>query len=132
MKVKLENLTKIFPNKRDSGEVIAVNDFTFEIDGEQHMFSELDLDSLFNVKTTEDGLTIDLSKNIYVLLSELYNVDKECVYISGDVERCDVVELTFYSADGRNAIKISGLFGGLDKVFQVPSDVFIEPSEVIF
>ena len=31
MKVKLENLTKIFPNKRDSGEVIAVNDFTFEI-----------------------------------------------------------------------------------------------------
>ena len=31
MKVKLENLTKIFPNKKDSGEVIAVNDFTFEI-----------------------------------------------------------------------------------------------------
>ena len=31
MKVKLQNLTKIFPNKKDSGEVIAVNDFTFEI-----------------------------------------------------------------------------------------------------
>ena len=31
MRVKLENLTKIFPNKKDSGEVIAVNDFTFEI-----------------------------------------------------------------------------------------------------
>ena len=31
MRVKLENLTKIFPNKRDAGEVIAVNDFTFEI-----------------------------------------------------------------------------------------------------
>ena len=31
MKVKLENLTKIFPNKKDSGEEIAVNDFTFEI-----------------------------------------------------------------------------------------------------
>ena len=31
MRVKLENLTKIFPNKKGSGEVIAVNDFTFEI-----------------------------------------------------------------------------------------------------
>ncbi|MDD6301797.1 MAG: ABC transporter ATP-binding protein [Bacillales bacterium] len=31
MRVKLENLTKIFPNKKNSGEVIAVNNFDFEI-----------------------------------------------------------------------------------------------------
>ena len=31
MKVVLKNLTKIFPNKKGSGEVVAVNDFNFEI-----------------------------------------------------------------------------------------------------
>lgn len=31
MRVKLENLTKIFPNKKTNTEVIAVNDFTYEI-----------------------------------------------------------------------------------------------------
>ena len=33
MKVELQNLTKIFPsrNKKDPNEVIAVNNFTFEI-----------------------------------------------------------------------------------------------------
>ena len=31
MKVVLKNLTKIFPNKKGAGEVVAVNDFNFEI-----------------------------------------------------------------------------------------------------
>ena len=31
MKVVLKNLTKIFPNKKNSGEVVAVNNFNFEI-----------------------------------------------------------------------------------------------------
>ena len=33
MKVELQNLTKIFPsrNKKDNSEVIAVNNFTFEL-----------------------------------------------------------------------------------------------------
>ena len=31
MRVKFENLTKIFPNIKDSGEVIAVNDLNFQI-----------------------------------------------------------------------------------------------------
>ena len=33
MKITLQNLTKVFPKrgKKESGDVIAVNDFTFEI-----------------------------------------------------------------------------------------------------
>ena len=31
MKVVLKNLTKIFPNKKGAGEVVAVNNFNFEI-----------------------------------------------------------------------------------------------------
>ena len=100
----------------------CINDFAFEIDGEQHKFSELDLDSLFNVKATEDGLTVDFSKDFYTIVSELYNVDKEVICIPTDVVRSDVVELTFYSADGKHSVKVSGLFGGLEQIFNAPSD----------
>ncbi|MBQ8434162.1 MAG: hypothetical protein IJX23_05100 [Clostridia bacterium] len=100
----------------------CINDFVFEIDGEQHQFSELDLDNLFDIKTTEDGLTVDFSKDFYTIVSELYNVDKEVIHIPTDVVRSDVVELTFYSADGKHSVKVSGIFGGLEQIFNAPSD----------
>lgn len=95
----------------------CVNDFIFLVDGEQHQFSELDLDDLFDIKTTEDGLTVDFSKDFYTVVSELYNVDKDAIHIPTEVKRGDVVELTFYSANGKHAIKISGFLRGFEDIF---------------
>lgn len=110
----------------------CINNFRFEIYGEEHWFEEVNLDTLFNVSKTANKLTMDCSKSVYTLLANYYSVNIAAVKIDEtSAARTDVVQLTFYSADKSQSIKISGMFGGLKTILPVPS-VTIDPTEVVF
>lgn len=115
-----------------SYKLACTKDFTFYIDGEKYLFSQVDLKKLLDVKKDESTLTIDFSDSIYTLLAGYYGVDASSIKIDASAKRADVVTLTFYSSDDEHAVKVSGLFGGLDKIFQTPTGLKIDPSEVIF
>ena len=53
MKVVLQNLTKVFPSrdKKAGKEVVAVNDFTFEIPDGEHMY-----DFVYQIADDPDGM----------------------------------------------------------------------------
>lgn len=115
-----------------SYDLSCINNFRFEIYGVEHWFNEVNLDTLFNVSKTDKQLTMDCSKSVYTLLANYYSVNTAAVKIDEtSALRDDVIQLTFYSADKSQSIKISGLFGGLKEILPTPT-ITIEPSEVVF
>ncbi len=109
-----------------------LEEFRFEIDGEVHWMSEVELKKLFGVKVTDDVLDIDFEQSIYEMLAAYYDVEVSSVYVVPPQRGLDVVSLLFYSANGENSIKISGTFGGLEEIYIEATELEIEPPEVIF
>lgn len=119
-------------NPKWSYKLQCIKDFEFFVNDEKHNFSEVDLEQLFNVRKNGNVLTMDCSSGYKALLATYFGVDEEAITVDASNKRVDVVCLTFYSSDGKQSVKISGLFGGLGKVFSVPTGITISPSEVIF
>lgn len=101
-------------------------DFAYLIDGVPHMFSQLDFETLFNVRKVDDTLTIDFSKDVVTLLSEYHGVDPEFVSVFRPEKNVDVVELRFISHNGKDTVVLRGTFGKLNE------HVLLTPPEVVF
>lgn len=115
-------------NKEWSYKLQCTQDFVFTVNGVVHRFSELDLNKLFNVEQTDASLMVDFSKDVYTLLANYYGVFKQAIGIVPAVVNANIVTLIFYSANAKNSVTISGLFGGLDKIMTVTSNL----TEVVF
>ena len=77
MKVELQNLTKVFPsrNKKENSEVIAVNNFTFEIpDGKLLWYSD---EATWTIKS-KDGILEQIGR----MLVQDHHEPSHCVYIT--------------------------------------------------
>lgn len=119
-------------NPKWSYKLQCIRDFDFFVNDEKHSFSEIDLEQFFDVRKKDNVLTIDFSSGYKALFAAYYGVDAEAISVDTSNKQADVVSITFYSSDGKQSVTISGLFGGLNKVFSVPTDISVSPSEVVF
>lgn len=87
---------------------------------------------LFDVEVTDNILTIDFSKSYKTLFANYFGVNEELITVGEGSKRFDVICLTFYSEDGNQSVKISGLFGELNKAWTIPLNITLSPSEVFF